>query len=111
VVVASDPETTVNEAVWLLRNGASSHSTIVWIDPGDEPGIAVVSAGIVEAVYRAPLGQVVTVVEKIKKTHPQMLVRIGRGARLVSTYLANNLVARGIAVELVDESRTSPARE
>jgi hypothetical protein len=108
VVVASDPETTVNEAIRLLRNGASPQCTVVGIDPGDEPGIAVVSDGIVEAVYRVPLGQAFGVIERIKQTYPEMLVRIGHGARLVSTHLANTLVAQGIAVELVDESGTSP---
>lgn len=108
VVVASDPEMTVNEAIRLLRNGALSECAIIGIDPGDEPGIAVVSNGIVEAVYRVPLGQAFGVIERIKQTYSDILVRIGRGARLVSTHLANTLVAQGIAVELVDESGTSP---
>ncbi len=108
VVVASDPEMTVNEAIRLLRNGALSECAIIGIDPGDEPGIAVVSNGIVEAVYRVPLGQAFGVIERIKQTYSDVLVRIGHGARLVSTHLANTLVAQGIAVELVDESGTSP---
>ncbi|MGA7075949.1 MAG: hypothetical protein WBZ42_05315 [Halobacteriota archaeon] len=108
VVVASDPEMTVNEAIRLLRNSALSKCAIIGIDPGDEPGIAVVSNGIVEAVYRVPLGQAFGVIERIKQTYSDILVRIGRGARLVSTHLANTLVAQGIAVELVDESGTSP---
>jgi hypothetical protein len=108
VVVASDPEMTVNEAIRLLRNGALSECAIIGIDPGDEPGIAVVSNGIVEAVYRIPLGQAFSVIERIKQTYSNILVRIGHGARLVSTHLANTLVAQGITVELVDESGTSP---
>lgn len=108
VVVASDPEMTVNEAIRLLRNGALSECAIIGIDPGDEPGIAVVSNGIVEAVYRVPLGQAFGVIERIKQTYSDILVRIGHGARQVSTHLANTLVAQGIAVELVDESGTSP---
>jgi hypothetical protein len=50
VVVASDPETTVNEAIRRLRNGALIGCAVVGIDPGEEPGIAVLSDGIVEAV-------------------------------------------------------------
>ncbi|MGZ4869761.1 MAG: hypothetical protein ACXV2F_05310 [Halobacteriota archaeon] len=108
VVVASDPEMTVNEAIRLLRNGALPECAVIGIDPGDEPGIAVVSNGIVEAVYRVPLGQAFGVIERIRQTYSAILVRIGHGARLVSTHLANTLVAHGIAVELVDESGTSP---
>jgi hypothetical protein len=108
VVVASDPEMTVSEAIRLLRNGALPGCAVIGIDPGDEPGIAVVSNGIVEAVYRVPLGQAFGVIERIKQTYSDILVRVGHGARLVSTQLANTLVAQGIAVELVDESGTSP---
>lgn len=108
VVIASDPEITVNEAIRILRNGALLQRVVVGIDPGDEPGIAVVANGIVEAVYRVPLGQAFGVVERIKQTYSEILVRIGHGARLVSTHLANMLVAQGIAVELVDERGTSP---
>ena len=108
VVIASDPEITVNEAIRILRNGALPQRVVVGIDPGDEPGIAVVANGIVEAVYRVPLGQAFGVIERIKQTYSDILVRMGHGARLVSTNLANMLVAQGIAVELVDERGTSP---
>ena len=108
VVIASDPEMTVNEAIRILRNGALPQCVVVGIDPGDEPGIAVVANGIVEAVYRVPLGQAFGVIERIKQTYSDILVRMGHGARLVSTHLANTLVAQGIAVELVDERGTSP---
>jgi hypothetical protein len=57
VVVASDPEMTVNEAVRRLRNGARSGRAVFGIDPGQEPGIAVICNDVVEAVYRVPLGQ------------------------------------------------------
>lgn len=108
VVTASDPETTVNEALRLLRNNAVSECVIIGIDPGDEPGIAVVANGITEAVYRVPLKRATEVVQKIRQEYPDVLVRIGHGARLVSTYLANALLAQGMRVELVDENGTSP---
>ena len=108
VVVASDPEMTVNEAIRLLRNGALLGRAVIGIDPGEEPGIAVVSNGIVEAVYRVPLGQAFGIIERIEQSYSDILVRIGHGARLASMHLANLLVAQGIPVELVDESGTSP---
>lgn len=108
IVVASDPEMTVNEAIRRLRNGAQPGRAIIGIDPGREPGIAVVCNNVVEAVYRVPMRQAFDVIDNISHRYPDILVRVGHGARMVSTHLINTLVAQGIAVELVDESRTSP---
>ncbi len=108
VVIASDPEIAVSEAIRRLRNTGVPESAVIGIDPGDEPGIAVVANGIVEAVYRVPLRQASKIVERIQQTYPKILVRIGNGARLTSTHLANALISRGVAVEFVDESGTSP---
>ena len=108
VVIASDPEMAVSEAMRRLRNSGVPESAVIGIDPGDEPGIAVVANGIVEAVYRVPLRQASKIVERIRQTYPDILVRIGNGARLTSTHLANALISHGIAVEFVDESGTSP---
>jgi hypothetical protein len=108
VVVASDPEMTVNEAVRRLRNGARSGRAVIGIDPGQEPGIAVICNDVVEAVYRVPLGQALGVIDNISQRYPDLLVRVGHGARIISTQLINALVAQGISVELVDESGTSP---
>jgi hypothetical protein len=108
VVIASDIETTVNEALRLLNGRARYERVVVGIDPGQEPGIAVIVDGIVAAVYRVPMDQVADVVERIRQTYPSVLVKIGNGARLMRTQIVNNLVARGAQVELVDESGTSP---
>ena len=108
VIVASDPENAVSEAIRRLRNTGTPESVVIGIDPGDEPGIAVVVSGIVEAVYRVPFRQAPKIVERIRRTYPGSLVRIGNGARLKSQHLANAMVSRGIAVEFVDETGTSP---
>ncbi|MGZ7163507.1 MAG: hypothetical protein ACXVIP_02785 [Halobacteriota archaeon] len=108
IVVASDPETAVNQALRLLRSSDLPERAIVGIDPGEELGIAVVANGIVEAVYRVPLKQTVEIVQKIKQEYPDVVVRIGHGARLVGIPLANTLIAQGVSVELVNERGTSP---
>jgi len=72
------------------------------------PALPSSANGIVEAVYRVPLRQASKIVERIRQTYPDILVRIGNGARLTSTHLANALISHGIAVEFVDESGTSP---
>jgi hypothetical protein len=108
IVVASDPEITVNEAIRRLRNGAQPERVTIGIDPGRAPGIAAVCNNVVEAVYRVPLRQAFAVIDAISRRYPDVLVRVGNGARAVSMHLINTLVAQGIAVELVDESGTSP---
>jgi len=108
VIIASDPEMAVSEAIRRLRNTGVPGRAIIGIDPGDEPGIAVVANGIVEAVYRVPSKQAPKILERIQQTYPDILVRIGNGARLTSTHLANALISQGISVEFVDESGTSP---
>lgn len=108
VVIASDTETTINEALRLFNGRARYERVVVGIDPGQEPGIAVVVDGIVAAVYRVPMDQVAEVVERIKQTYSDVLVKVGNGARLIRTQIVNNLVAQGSPVELVDESGTSP---
>jgi hypothetical protein len=108
VVIASDTETTINEALRLFNGRARYERVVVGIDPGQEPGIAVVVDGIVAAVYRVPMDQVAEVVERIKQTYSDVLVKVGNGARLIRTQIVNNLVAQGSPVELVDECGTSP---
>ncbi len=108
VVIASDPETAVNQALRLLRDSAPPERAIVGIDPGEELGIAVIANGIVEAVYRVPLKQTVEIIQKVRQDYPDIVVRIGHGARLVGIPLANTLIAQGVSVELVNERGTSP---
>ena len=108
IVIASDIEATVNEALRLLNGKERYERVVVGIDPGQEPGIAVVVDGVVAAVYHVPIAQVMDVVQKIKQDYPDVLVKIGNGARLIRTQIVNNFVAQGALVELVDESGTSP---
>ncbi|MGZ4914676.1 MAG: hypothetical protein ACXV3T_07175 [Halobacteriota archaeon] len=108
VVIASDPETAVNQALRLLRDRAPPQCVIVGIDPGEEPGIAVVANDIVEAVYRVPLKQTAEIIQKVKQEYSDIIVRIGHGARLAGIPLANTLIAQGVNVELVNERGTSP---
>ncbi len=108
VVIVSDPETAVNQALRLLRDSAPPERAIVGIDPGEELGIAVIANGIVEAVYRVPLKQTVEIIQKVRQDYPDIVVRIGHGARLVGIPLANTLIAQGVSVELVNERGTSP---
>ncbi len=55
-----------------------------------------------------PLKQTVEIVQKIKQEYSEVVVRIGHGARLMGTPLANTFIAHGMRVELVNERGTSP---
>lgn len=98
------PRTAVEEAIAQLR-GADGR-TVVGIDPGEQPGIAVLSGGIVVAVHQVPPARVPDVVRDELEGAPNPLVRIGDGARLVGARIIDAL--DDVPVELVDESGTTP---
>jgi hypothetical protein len=106
-VVTADPEnprTAVEEAVGLLRGDGGQ--TIVGIDPGDRPGIAVLVGGRVVATFQVPADQAADVVREELDSVPDPLVRIGDGARLVGSRIIDDI--EDLPVELVDETGTTP---
>ncbi|WP_340100712.1 hypothetical protein [Salinibaculum salinum] len=106
VVTASpgNPRKAVEEAVGLLRNDAGQ--TIVGIDPGDRPGIAVLVGDRVVATFQVPAEQAADVVREELDGVPEPLVRIGDGARLVGARIIDDI--EDLPVELVDETGTTP---
>ncbi|MEF8785299.1 MAG: hypothetical protein V5A45_05145 [Haloarculaceae archaeon] len=106
VVTASpgSPRTAVEEAVGLLRNDAGQ--TIVGIDPGDRPGIAVLVGDRVVATFQVPAEQTADIVKDELDGVPDPLVRIGDGARLVGARIIDDI--EDLPVELVDETGTTP---
>jgi hypothetical protein len=111
VVVAADsddPETAARRAVEAamatLRGEAGR--TVVGVDPGTEPGVAVLRGDTVVAVFRVPLADAVGVVRRETADAADPLVRVGDGDRLRSARLVNDL--DDLPVELVDETGTTP---
>ncbi|WP_348607985.1 hypothetical protein [Halobaculum rarum] len=94
----------VEEALGGLRGGDGR--TVVGVDPGERPGIAVLSGETVIAAYHVPLGDAVDTVIAEIDDEPDALVRVGDGDRLRSARIVNEL--EGVSVELVDESGTTP---
>ncbi|QZX98516.1 hypothetical protein [Halobaculum rubrum] len=94
----------VEEALGGLRGGDGR--TVVGVDPGERPGIAVLSGGTVVAAYHVPLSDAVDTVLAEVDDEPDPLVRVGDGDRLRSARIVNELAE--IPVELVDESGTTP---
>jgi hypothetical protein len=94
----------VEEVIASLRG--ESGRTVVGIDPGEQPGIAVLDGEMIVATFQVPPEQVPAVVREQTADAPDPLVRIGDGARLIGARIVDELDA--VPVELVDESGTTP---
>lgn len=102
-----DPEDVrsgVDEALALLEGGGGR--TIIGVDPGPQPGIAVLAGDTVVTVYQVPLGDAVETIREAVADATDPLVRIGDGDRLKGARIVNEL--DDVPVELVDETRTTP---
>lgn len=109
-VIYDEPVPTVNRAVYADTNIVTSDSVVIGIDPGRRPGIAVLSGDMVIAVHQVSITEVEPLILKISRDYKpgSVLVRIGNGARLITTQIINALLQAGIKVELVDETGTTP---
>jgi hypothetical protein len=106
-MVTVDPERprrAVEEVLATLRGGEGR--TVVGIDPGDRPGIAVLSGDVVVAAFHVPLAEAASVVERELEDAVDPVVRIGDGARLKGAKIIDDI--DGVPVELVDETGTTP---
>ncbi|WP_115862989.1 hypothetical protein [Halorussus litoreus] len=99
-----DPRRAVDEALALLRGGEGR--TVVGIDPGTRPGIAVLSGDVVVAAFHVPLADVAETVRREVADAVDPVVRIGDGARLQGAQLVRELDE--VRVELADETGTTP---
>ncbi len=98
------PRQTVEKALSVLRGGDGR--TVVGIDPGDQPGIAVLSGETIVAAFQVPVEEVAPVVDHEIDGAADPLVRIGDGARLKGMKIVDEV--ENIPIELVDETGTTP---
>jgi hypothetical protein len=106
-LVHADPENprgAVDEVV-AIRRGESGR-TVVGVDPGERPGIAVLSGEMVVAAFSVPLADAADVVREAVADAVDPLVRIGDGARIQGGKVIDDL--EDVPVELVDETATTP---
>ncbi|MFB6151338.1 MAG: hypothetical protein ABEJ40_05975 [Haloarculaceae archaeon] len=99
-----DPRRAVDEVLAILRGG--SGRTVVGVDPGDRPGIAVLSGETVVAAFSVPLSDAADVVREETAEAVDPVVRVGDGARLKGAKIIDDL--DDVPVELVDETGTTP---
>nr|WP_305882855.1 hypothetical protein [Halobellus rarus] len=104
VATAEEARRAVEEAVSILRGGGGR--TVVGVDPGTRPGIAVLTGETVVAAFQVPLADAVETIRGEVADAPDPLVRVGDGARLQGSQLVNDL--DDVTVELVDETGTTP---
>jgi len=94
----------VEEVIALLRGDAGR--TIIGIDPGEQPGVAVLAGDMIVAAFQVPPAKVADVVHDEAEGATDPLVRIGDGARLIGARIIDDL--DDLPVELVDETGTTP---
>jgi membrane-associated protease RseP (regulator of RpoE activity) len=104
VVGAGDARHGVEEALAALRS--DDGRTVVGVDPGPRPGIAVLVGDVVVAAFHVPVADAVDAIRREVEDAPDALVRVGDGDRLQSAKLINELEA--VRVEMVDETGTTP---
>jgi hypothetical protein len=99
-----DPRAAVDAVAAALRG--TDGRTVVGVDPGERPGVAVLDGDAVTAAFQVPPGRVAEVVAEETEAAADPLVRVGDGARLVGARILDDLP--DVPVELVDESGTTP---
>jgi hypothetical protein len=99
-----DPRRAVEDVIARLRGNGGQ--TIVGVDPGERPGVAVLAGETVVAAFHVPLADAADVVRTEVADAVEPVVRVGDGARLQSAKLVDEL--EDVPVELVDETGTTP---
>jgi hypothetical protein len=104
VAPPDEPRRAVDEALAHLRGGEGR--TVVGVDPGERPGIAVLAGDVVVAAFHVPLADAVATVRSEVADAADPLVRVGDGARRQGSRIVNDLDE--VPVEVVDETGTTP---
>ncbi|ELY42068.1 hypothetical protein [Natronorubrum sulfidifaciens] len=98
------PRRAVDQALAAVRGDGGQ--TIIGVDPGRKPGIAVLTGEMVVAAFQVPLSDAVDVIQREAAEATAPIVRVGDGSRLHGSKLVNELA--DVRVELVDETGTTP---
>lgn len=110
VVAVQDMDNAIARALQLLKGKTEWQELLIGVDPGHEPGVAVLGDGDVLDTYLAPSPEAVG--ERIRvalRTFParQVRVRVGHGDPTNRNRILNSLSEDGLRVEIVDEAGTT----
>jgi len=98
------PRRAIEAALASLRGRGGR--TIVGVDPGTRPGIAVLVGDTVTAAFQEPLEDAPETIREEIDGAVDPLVRVGDGARIQGAKIVEAL--EDVTVELVDETGTTP---
>lgn len=117
-VIAADAYDTIDHAIDLalqMMIGKDLYSKVyIGIDPGDQPGIAVVGDDILLQKMNVDTPEkVVTAIKRIIREYPaiETLIRIGHGSILTRNRIINSLIPLEIPIEIVDETKTTSSEQ
>ena len=114
VVAVEEIESAVARGLQLLRGKSTWTELLIGIDPGSEPGVAVVGDGeVVDARTASSPEAVAQVVQDAIRTFPARTqrVRIGHGDPTNRNRTINALSREGLRVDIVDEAGTTHRTE
>ncbi len=117
-VIAADTYDTIDHAADLaiqMLVGKDLYSKVyIGIDPGEQPGIAVVGDDILlQKMNVSTPEKVVTMIKRVLREYPatETLIRIGHGSIITRNRIINSLISLGVPIEIVDETKTTPAQQ
>lgn len=117
-VIAADAYDSIDHAIDLALQmlfGKDLYSKVfIGIDPGDQPGIAVVGDDILLQKMNVETPEkVVVAVKRILREYPasEILIRIGHGSIITRNRIINSLIPLETPIEIVDETKTSSSKQ
>lgn len=110
VVPVDDLDTAIGRALQMLKGRREWREILIGIDPGREPGIAVLGDGEVLDARLAEAPEAVgRIIRRALRTFPgkEVRVRVGHGDPTNRNRVLNALAPDGLHVEIVDEAGTT----
>jgi len=116
--IAADAYDSIDHAVDLaiqMLIGKELYSKVsVGIDPGENPGVAVVGDGVIlhKTTVESP-EKVSAKVKRFLKEYPanESIIRIGHGSVITRNRIINSLIPLEVPIEIVDETKTTSSRQ
>ncbi len=110
VVAVDDIDSSIAKALQILKGKVSWSELLVGVDPGREPGVAIIGDGdVIDARTAASPEAVAFHVQQAMRTFPakEVRVRVGHGDPTNRNRVLNALSRERLRVEIVDEAGTT----